>query len=149
MLPNLSYLCHYCLSFCFVLTIVLAVHRFKVSDYKYGIFKHFPSQFIEDAFELYKIYILKSLNHLSRFKNLKIGARCWYCYVSRHLAIFQFYRGGTFYWWRKPEYPVKSYRKSLYTLSHNVASSTPRYERDSNSRTHSVSGDRLSMHRSL
>ena len=75
MLPNLSYLCNYCLSFCFVLTIVLAVLRFKVnvSDYKYGIFKHFSSPFNEDAYELYKIYILKKWNHLLRFKNLKIG----------------------------------------------------------------------------
>jgi hypothetical protein len=37
------------------------------------------------------------------------------------------YRGGQFYWWRKLEYPEKT------TLSHNVVSSTPRHEWDSNS----------------
>ena len=42
-------------------------------------------------------------------------------------AIFQLYRGGEIYWWRKPEYPEK------ITLSHNVVSSTPSHEQDSNS----------------
>jgi hypothetical protein len=41
------------------------------------------------------------------------------------LAIFPLYRGGQFYWWRKPEYPEKTtdppqindklYHKMLYT----------------------------------
>ena len=43
---------------------------------------------------------------------------------------------GPFYCWRKPEYPEKTTDLSQATnntLSHNVASSTPRIERGSNS----------------
>ena len=51
--------------------------------------------------------------------------------------IFQLYRGSQFYWWRKPEYPEKTTDLSAanhrQTLSHNAVSSTPYYERDSNS----------------
>ena len=38
-------------------------------------------------------------------------------------AIFQLYRGGELYWWRKPEYPEKTTDLSQ-TVSHNVVSST-------------------------
>ena len=50
-------------------------------------------------------------------------------------TIFQLYRGYLFYWWRKQEFLDKTTDMSQVTdkLSHNVVSSTPRHERDSNS----------------
>ena len=58
--------------------------------------------------------------------------------VSVVTFSFQLYRGGQFYWWRKPEYSEKTtdlpqvtdkvYHKMLYHLS--------------GMRTHNVSGDR-------
>jgi hypothetical protein len=52
------------------------------------------------------------------------------------LTIFQLYRGGQFYWWRKTEYPEKTTDMSQVTeqlISHIVVSSTPRYKQGSNS----------------
>jgi hypothetical protein len=57
-------------------------------------------------------------------------------------TIFQFYRGGQIYCWRKREYSEKTTDLSHVaekTLSHNDVSSTPRL---SGVRTHNFSGDR-------
>ena len=57
-------------------------------------------------------------------------------------TIFQLYRGGQFYQWRKPEYPEKTTDLPQVIgklLSHNVALSKLRL---SGIRTHNFSGDR-------
>jgi len=57
--------------------------------------------------------------------------------ITPFSRIFRLYGGGQFYWWRNPEYAEKTTYLSVashwQTWSHNVARSTPRHERDSNS----------------
>jgi len=62
-------------------------------------------------------------------------------------TIFQFIRGGKFYWWRKPEYMEKTtdLPEVTDTLYHiNAVYSTPRL---SGIRTHNFSSDRHWLHR--
>ena len=52
-----------------------------------------------------------------------------------NISVTFVYCGGHFYWWRKLEYQEKTTDMSQDTnkLSHNVVSSTPHHELDSNS----------------
>ena len=74
-------------------------------------------------------------------KRSELGYGLGLCGVTPLSTIFQLYRGGKFYWWRKPEYlEINRWHAASHwkTLPHNVVSSTPRL---SGIRTH-VSGDR-------
>jgi hypothetical protein len=60
-------------------------------------------------------------------------------------TIFQLYRGGQFYWWRKPEKPAENHQPTTshwQTLSLNVA-----HLALSGIRTHNINGDRHRLHR--
>jgi hypothetical protein len=67
----------------------------------------------------------------------------WWC-LRPLSTLFQLYRGGMFYWWRKPEDPEKTNDLSFVrqSLSHNVVHlgliEIP---------THNIGGDRHWLHR--
>ena len=83
--------------------------------------------------QLLKYSVISSNMHVIFPYSPGLGLGLW-CLTSLS-TIFQLYRGGQFYWWRKPEDPEKTtdLPLSLTHLSHNVVSSTPRPVRDSNS----------------
>ena len=109
--------------------------------------KDFESQHL---FNVLGVSTPKGFDITTRNRTLYIINRLFVTRIASHFGsvstIFQLYRGGQFYWWRKPENPEKTTDLSQVTdklYRHNVVSSTPRL---SGVRTHNVSGDRHRLH---
>jgi hypothetical protein len=63
-------------------------------------------------------------------------------FCSKPLStIFQLYRGGQFYWWRKPEYPEKTTDLQVTDKLHQLMLDQLHHPMNG-VRTHNLSGDK-------
>ena len=99
------------------------------------------------SFDLKHIISLQSIDSNHRSTILQDKNKMFHTNRMQLSTIFQLYRGGQFYWWRKPEYPEKTIDLPQVTgeiVSYNIVSSIPLLSR---MRTSNVKCDKHWLHR--
>ena len=94
---------------------------------------------------VYVHVVFIDLCSLSEFVDMLLKCLFVWWWLTPLLAIFQLYRVGQFYWWRKPEYTEKTTHLSQVTdktLSHNIL-----HLALVEIRTHNINGDLQGLHR--